>query len=116
MGLQQLPNCVEGTMRQRQSTVSWMNVTRAAVHWLTNALQWSTAKIDPELLVRLLLRAAAEMRSLSAIVAEAANAPSYETIRTILMELLPRDPVDFLPATTPALQTRLPKALARRPR
>jgi len=103
-------------MRQRQSTVSWMNVTRTAVHWLMNALQWSSKKIDPEMLVRLLLRAAAEMRSLSAVVAETANVPSYETIRTILLELLPRDPIDLLPATTRLLQARLPKALARRPR
>lgn len=105
-------------MRQRQSTVSWKNVSRTAVHWLLDALQWSSDKttVAPVLLVQLLLRAAAEMRSLSAVVAEAAGVPSYETVRTNLLALLPGDPMDLLPATTRALQLRLPKALSRRPR
>lgn len=105
-------------MRQRQSTVSWRNVTRSAVQWLVQAMQWSTqnAAVGPELLIQLLVRAAAEMRSLSAIVAEIGTGPSYEQIRTVLLSLLPCDPIDLLPATTRALQKRLPKALARRPR
>ena len=105
-------------MRQRQSTVSWRNVTRLAVRWLLEAMQWEHVKsaVAPELLMQLLVRAAAEMRSLSAIVAEAGAAPSYETIRTRLFALLPADPSAFLPVTTRALHMRLPKALSRRAR
>jgi putative transposase len=81
-------------------------------------MQWSKdqAAVAPELLIQLLVRAAAEMRSLSAIVAEAGAAPCYETVRISLLALLPEEPMDLLPATTRALQARLPKALARRPR
>lgn len=105
-------------MRHRQSTVCSKNVSRTALSWLLDALQWSAneSTVAPLLLVQLLVRAAAEMRSLSAIVLEAANTPSYETVRTNLFALLPSDPLDLLPATTRALQMRLPRALKRRAR
>src|SRR4051812_46567685 len=104
-------------MRRTQYTLSAKDVTRGAVQWLTAALQWSThPAVETPVLVRLLVRAAAAMRSLSAIVAEARQAPCFETVRKALRAQLPTKPLDFLPASTRALQTRLPKALRRRPR
>jgi putative transposase len=82
------------------------------------ALGWSTqvASVGPELLIQLLVRAAAEMRSLSAIVQEAQAAPSMETVRQALLKYLPAKPHDLLPAITQALHHRLPKSLGRRRR
>src|SRR6266511_3534813 len=109
MGLcQGSPICLEGAMRQSQSTVSAKYVSRSAVQWLMAALQWSAVQtsVAPELLMQFLVRAAAEMRSLSAIVLESAAGPCYETVRVNLLRLLPADPMDLLPATTRALQAR----------
>jgi hypothetical protein len=105
-------------MRQVQFTVSAQSVCRSAVQWLLQAFQWpmDRAKVMPELIFQLLVRAAAQLRSLSAIVQEAAEAPSLETVRNALNGFLPTDPNDLLPATTRALHSRLPKSLRRRPR
>ena len=105
-------------MRQQQYTLSCKDVSRWAVGWLTQALGWTTqvGSVSSELLVQLLVRAAAEMRSLSAIVHEAGAAPSLETIRQALALCLPATPEALLPATTKALHARLPKSLRRRPR
>jgi putative transposase len=88
------------------------------VRWLVQAFGWVSGKasVGPELLVQLLVRAAAEMRSLSAIVLEAVAVPSLETVRLALALYLPKEPLELLPATTRALHTRLPKSLRKRPR
>ena len=103
---------------QGQYTLSSRDVSRWAVQWLVRALEWTVggAGVAPELLVRLLVRAAAEMRSLSAIVAEAAAVPSIETVRKALLAYLPSDPQALLPAAERALHARLPKSLRHRPR
>jgi putative transposase len=67
-------------------------------------------------LVHLLVRAAAEMRSLSAIARQAHGAPTLETVRQALLKYLPSRPEDLMPATTRALHSRLPKSLRKRPR
>ena len=105
-------------MRQVQSILSYKDVAGYAVEWLVQALGWVTGvgSVGPELLVQLLVRAAAEMRSLSAIVLEATAVPSLETIRLALALYLPKDPLALLPATTRALQARFPKSLRKRPR
>jgi Transposase DDE domain len=105
-------------MRRRQYTISCKEVTRWTVTTLVEALNWSPAltRLGPQRLVQLLVRAAAAMRSLSAIVHEAQAVPSWETVRQALRKYLPGQPQDLLPATTQALQRRLPKGLRRRPR
>lgn len=105
-------------MRREHYTLSCQNVSRCAVRWLVQALGWTTqvAGVGPELLVQLLVRAAAEMRSLSAIVRQAHAAPSLETVRQGLLKYLPSKPEDLLPATTRALHSRLPKSLKKRAR
>jgi putative transposase len=105
-------------MRHRQYTVSCQDVCRWTVQNLVQALGWTVqvASVSPELLIQLLVRAAAEVRSLSAIVQEAQAAPSVETVRQALGKYLPRHPQDLLPAITQALHHRLPKSLRRRPR
>jgi len=105
-------------MRRRQYTVSCKDVCRWTVQNLVQALGWTVqvASVGPELLIQLLVRAAAEMRSLSAIVQDAQAAPSMETVRQALGKYLPGQPNDLLPAITQALHHRLPKSLRRRPR
>jgi hypothetical protein len=105
-------------MRHHQSTVSCRAISRWAVRWLAAALHWGTAHtpVAPERLLQLLVRAAAELRSLSAIVRETAAVPCYETVRASLAAVLPADPQALLPATTRALQARVPRGLRRRPR
>jgi hypothetical protein len=104
-------------MRRLQSTISCANVCQVAVRWLSHTLHWvSGGALAPDLLIQLLVRAAAEMRSLSAIVAQATAAPCWQTVRTRLLACLPADPLDLLPTTTHALQHRLPKSLKKRPR
>lgn len=104
-------------MRRGQYTVSGKDVARLAVGWLVQALGWTTrsGKVSPEVLIQLLVRAAAEMRSLWAIVHEAGVVPSFETVRKALMRSLPNEPEALLPQTTKALHSRLPKSLLRRP-
>lgn len=105
-------------MRRNQSTLSYRDVCALAVHTLRQALGWATgqAAVAPTLLVQLLVRAAAEMRSLSAVVREAAAAPSPETVRLSLRRYLPGSADALLPALVGALHQRLPRALARRRR
>jgi len=104
-------------MRTRQYTISCKEVTGWAVTTLVEALGWSAAltRLGPERLVQLLVRAAAGMRSLSAMVQEAQAVPSWETVRQALLKYLPAQPQELLPATTRALHRRLPKGLRRRP-
>jgi len=105
-------------MRTRQYRISCREVTRWTVTTLVEALDWSSAqtRLHPQRLVQLLVRAAAAMRSLSAMVREAQAVPSWETVRQALLRYLPAEPRDLLPATTRALHRRLPKSLRRRPR
>jgi hypothetical protein len=102
----------------RQYRISCREVTRWTVTTLVDALDWSSARtcLQPQRLVQLLVRAAAAMRSLSAMVREAQAVPSWETVRQTLLHYLPARPLDLLPATTSALHRRLPKSLRRRPR
>jgi hypothetical protein len=105
-------------MRTRPYTLSCPAVTRWAVATLVEAWAWATAltRLGPEQLIQLLVRAAAEMRSLSAMVHEAQAVLSGETVRQALLKQLPATPAELLPATTRALQRRLPKGWRRRPR
>src|SRR6185503_16585450 len=105
-------------MRQTQSTISTRNVCRWLVQGLLQSLHWTVglASVAPEVLLQLLVRAAVELRSLSAIVAEADAVPSWATVQQSLMTYLPGTPLELLPATTRALHQRLPKSLKRRPR
>lgn len=102
----------------RQYRISCREVAGWTVATLVVALDWSSARtrLHPQRLVQLLVRAAAAMRSLSAIVREAQAVPSWETVRQALLHYLPAQPLDLLPATTRALHRRLPKSLRRRPR
>src|ERR1700719_4400841 len=105
-------------MRRAQSTLSYRDVCALAVHTLLGALGWAAghAAVSPLLLVQLLVRAAAELRSLSAVALEAAAAPSPETVRLSLLRYLPGSADALLPALVGALHQRLPRALARRRR
>ena len=96
-------------MRRFQS-ISPGVVCKLGVHWLVQAFQWpvKSAVAGPELLTQLLVRACCQLRSLSAVVADAANVPSLQTIRDALSGSLPDDAVDFLPSSTKALQRALP--------
>jgi len=105
-------------MRPNQYTLSCKDVSRWAVQSLVQALDWSMhlGSVSGERLIQLLVRAAVEMRSLSAIVSQASDLPGLETVRQALQRCLPPTPEDLLPATTQALHSRLPKSLKRRPR
>jgi Transposase DDE domain len=105
-------------MRRSHCTLSCRHVTHWAVHGLLQALAWTVAPgcVSPLLLVQMLVRAAVERRSLSAVVVAARTAPSWQTVRQALARALPAEPLDLLPALLRALQHRLPKALTRRPR
>src|SRR3954462_11506591 len=100
-------------MRHPHSTHPTADVSGPVVDTLTRALGWlaATPAVAPGLLIRLLVRAAAAMRSLSAIVPEAAG-PGPEAVRRALRAALPADPDDLLPPLRAALHDRLPKALA----
>ena len=105
-------------MRHSHYTLSARSVASCALQWLLNTFQWTTksAKVTPKLLVQLLLRAATERRSLSAVVGESQNAPAWETVRTNLFACLPDDPHQLAPTVSEALHARLPKSLRKRPR
>jgi hypothetical protein len=105
-------------MRHHQFTLSPRFVCRWAVDALEQALRWpdAPAAAGPRLLLQLLVRAAVQLRSLWAVVGQAADAPCWQTVRCGLHARLPADADDLVPATTRALHHRLPKSLARRPR
>jgi putative transposase len=105
-------------MRPPHCTLSYRTVTHLAVRWLLDALHWpvTSASVPPLLLIRLLLRAAVQRRSLSAVVAQARAAPGWEAVRRALCRCLPGEPLALLPALTRALHARLPRSLPRRPR
>lgn len=102
-------------MRPNHYTLTPRNVTRLTVQILVDSLAWSSPRVEARLLVELLVRAAAQTRSLAAVVAAAVGIPSLETIRQTLYGFLPADPVDFLPTTTKLLQQRLPRSLTKKP-
>jgi putative transposase len=105
-------------MRHSQFTLSPRFVCRRAVLALEQALQWPDRPTGagPRLLLQLLVRAAAQLRSLWAVVGLAADAPSWQTVRSSLLAYLPATADQLVPATTRALHYRLPKSLTRRPR
>jgi len=108
-------------MRHVQSTLSSKDVSELATDVLLGALSMigavaSGRAFSPRTLVQLLVRAGAERRSVDAIARLARKVPSAETIRQAFLRLLPRTSKEFEPAIGKALQQRLPKALARRPR
>ena len=102
-------------MRPNHYTLTPRNVTRLTVQILFDALVWSSPRVEARLLIELLVRAAAETRSLAAVVAAAVLTPSLETIRQTLHRLLPTEPLDFLPTTTKLLHQRLPRSLTKKP-
>src|SRR6185312_11287772 len=112
--LQGSPICMEGTMRQDQFTVCPVSVCTLTISVLLDAFLWTNPAWM--VLMQFLVRAAAEMRSLSAVVNEAEQGPCYETVRKSILALLPGDPLQALPLTTRALHGRLPKGLNKRPR
>lgn len=108
-------------MRPAQCILSCRQVCAYATTMLLEALAgigWVSGivTVEPLLLVQLLVRAAAERRSLDAIAQLAEQVPSVQTIRNALAKLLPTTTADLEPAVVTALQRRLPKSLRRRPR
>jgi hypothetical protein len=105
-------------MRTHQYTPSGPQVTDWAVFTLLDALGWAATRrrLGPRDLLRLLVRAAVALRSLSAVAREARAVPSWEAVRGALRHYLPGPPGELLPATTQALQRHLPRGLRRRPR
>lgn len=102
-------------MRPHHDTLTPRNVTHWTVQTLCDALAWSSPRVEARLLVELLVRVAAQTRSLAAVVAAALGVPSLETIRQTIHGLLPAAPVDFLPTTTALLHQRLPRSLTHKP-
>lgn len=108
-------------MRRNQSTLSSRDVSAFATNTLLRALSgigWisGVASVEPRLLVQLLVRAAAERRSLEAIAMMARNIPCPQTIRNTLGKLLPTSTTQLEPVIVEALHGRLPKSLKSRPR
>jgi putative transposase len=105
-------------MRTGQYTISYQDVTQWTIATLLQALGWTAplARFGPQGLLQLLVRAAVERRSLSAIAQAAHAVPSWETVRKTLHGWLPDKPEDLVPAITQALQRHLPKGLRLRPR
>src|SRR5215813_11801023 len=98
-------------MRQHHYTVTSRHVTSLTIQTLLAAVAWTSPNVEPSLLIQLLVRAAAQMRSLAAVVATATLRHSLETIRSTLHKLLPKEPVDFLPTAARMLHQQLPRAL-----
>ena len=108
-------------MRHAQSTLSCKNVCGYATTTLLGALAtigWVTgaATVEPLLLVQVLLRAAAQRRSLEAIALLAQNVPCAQTMRNALAKLLPPTTAGLEPAIVEGLHCKWPKSLTRRPR
>ncbi len=103
-------------MHHAHYTLSATDVCALARQTLLGALDQTlrACSLAPVLLIRLLLRAAAERRSLSAIVQHARNVPSPETVRTALLRCLPAQAADLCAALAQALLELLPTRLARR--
>lgn len=104
-------------MRHPHYTLSYADVCAFALQTLLHALgpAFHACTVAPALLLRLLLRASAERRSLSAVVQNATDVPSIETIRKALHACLPSQAADLCAALTQALLHRLPPDLTRRP-
>jgi DDE family transposase len=109
---------MEGAMRRDQYTLSYTDVWGFAVQSLVQALNYlpQPTSVSAELLVQLLVRAAAELRSLWAVCLDAALRPGVETVRLSLWSWLPATTEQLLPGLVTALHQRLPKSLKRRPR
>jgi Transposase DDE domain len=107
---------MEGTVRQSYSTISCKYVCGLATTVLLSALGWVATTIDPRMLIQVLLRAAAERRSLEAIGRWMENVPSPQTLWNALRKLLPARTEEFEPVIAPALTRKLPKSLCRKAR
>jgi Transposase DDE domain len=105
-------------MRRRQYTLAHTDVCGLAVRTLVQALVClpRPRSVPAELLVQLLVRAAADMRSLWAVCQQAVLPCGVETVRQALRSWLPAAPTALLPGLVTALHQRLPKGLTRRPR
>jgi Transposase DDE domain len=105
-------------MRRGQYTLSPAVVCGLAVQTLGQGLASlpRPRSVPAECLIRLLVHAAAQMRSLWAVCQEARLPRCPETIRLAVRSWLPAVPAALLPGLLAALHHRLPKALARRPR
>jgi hypothetical protein len=103
-------------MRRDHYTLSYTDVCALSLQTLLVALgqTFRLCSVAPALLLRLLLRAAAERRSLSAIVQNARNVPCAETIRQALLACLPEQAADLCAALAQAMLHRLPRRLAGR--
>ncbi len=105
-------------MRHDQYTLSHTDVCGFAIQTVLQALSFlpRPRSVTAELLVQLLVRAAAEMRSLWAVCLNAVLDCKVETIRLAVQSWLPARPEQLLPGLLAALQRRLPKRLKQRPR
>lgn len=108
-------------MRHTQSMIGGKDVCGWAVGVLQQALSvldWVKiqTKVTPKQLIEILVRAAADRRSLDAIAQLFEGLPSADTLRTIMYRWLPREPVQLDPVIREALHGKLPKALNRRRR
>ena len=106
-------------MRHIQCTISGKDVCGWAVGILQHALgvlDWVKfqTKVTPHGLIEILVRAAAERRSLDAI-AQLMERLSADTLRNVISRWLPREPARLDPVIRAALHGKLPKSLHRRP-
>lgn len=105
-------------MRRAQYTLSHKDVCGFAIQTLVQALAFlpKPRLLVAEQLIQLLVRAAAEMRSLWAVCLNAVLDCKVETIRLAVHAWLPATPEQLLPGLLTALQKPLPKSLKRRAR
>jgi Transposase DDE domain len=105
-------------MRRGQYTLSPALVCGLAVRTLGEGLASlpRPRPIPAECLIRLLVHAAAQMRSLWAVCQEARLPRCAEAVRLAVRSWLPAVPAELVPGLLAALHHRLPGALTRRPR
>lgn len=113
--------CMEGAVRHNQFMISRKDVCGWAVGVLHQALSVlegvsPATKVSPRLLIEVLVRLAADRRSLDAIARLLPGLPCADTLRRFLYRWLPRGPMQLDPVIRAALHWRLPKALSGRPR
>jgi hypothetical protein len=108
-------------MRDSEFTLSAAPVCRLATNMILAGFQalgcFATGgTVSLLLLVRLLVRASAERRSLDAIARQAKGVPCPETIRQGVLRVLPAHTAGLEPMIQEALHQKVPKSLKRRPR
>src|SRR6059036_379327 len=107
-------------MRRDQYTVSHTDVCGFAIQTFVEALAFlpgpCSVAVTAGLLVQLLVRAAAEARSLWAVCRDAVLDRKAETVRAAVRSWLPPAPEQLLPGLLAALHRRRPRGLRRRPR